>query len=718
MSIHNSSKEIISRQVNSGTAVRGVKLQASYSKLALSQRIVMPFLLVFFSIMVLAIINFAYWFSSSLEQQISSHLETSTLAVLQAIHKEKQFLQSWTKLIAEREDVRTAIKQADTQALRNLLVSEKTILNLDLLKVVNQNGEALLNLKQPALDESFLEDRKSISLALSGLFPSDVVYVSQQEGQIKSVLVGLAPIRDKEEIIGAIELGTVIKQQLFQHADPMKGEHIVAFNTTKLSVSDKVSFSCVYASTIPPACKTHWQPPPVTDAPQRSVIAGEDYLAKSVAIADLSNTSLTITVLKSLSPLNKTLQFLWLRLWVFFILGALITIFVGKRIARRISDPLLVVTQIAQKVTKESNFELQAPVTSQDEVGILAVSLNSLIRKVAEYTQQLEQARLTLERRVQERTQQLLHKNQELNLAYEQLSEALNELQQTQAQLIQKEKMSSLGNMVAGVAHEINNPINFIYGNIAYAKDYIGELQRLLLLYQKEYPQPTPAIQNLIEEIDFIFINEDLTKLMSSIKIGAQRIRDIILSLRNFSRLDEAEMKTVDIHEGLESTLLFVNHQFKDEIEVIKKYGNLPSIECYPAHLNQVFINILSNAIDALKELFIIKNSSLLQKEQRRIRRIEICTENVTFDDSVEGICIKIKDNGSGIEPKLQDKIFDPFFTTKEVGKGTGLGLWISYQIIQKHKGKIEVDSAWGEGTTFIITLPLVQFDNMLVVSG
>jgi signal transduction histidine kinase/HAMP domain-containing protein len=707
MPIYKFSKEIISRQVKSETVGRGVKLQASYSKLALSQRIIMPFLLVFFSIMVLAIINFAYWFSSGLEQQISSYLENSTLAVSQAIDKEKQFLHSWTRLIAEREDVRAAIKQNDTQKLVNILISQKTTLNLDLLKVVNQNGIALLNLKQPTLDESFLEDRKSISLALSGLFPSDVIRVSQQ-GQIKSLLVGVAPIRDNEEIIGAIELGTVIKQQLFQHVDPMKGEHVVAFKTLKATVSDKVSLSCVYAKTIPDACNTNWQPPSVADVPQRSIIAGEDYLAKSFAIADLSHTSLTVTVLKSLSPLNKTLQFLWLKLWGFFIFGALITIFIGKRIARRISDPLLLVTQVAQKVTKESNFELQVPVTSHDEVGILASSLNSLIRKVAGYTQELEQARLTLEKRVQERTQQILHKNQELNLAYDRLSEALNELRQTQAQLIQKEKMSSLGSMVAGVAHEINNPISFIYGNIEYAKNYIEELQRLLLLYQQEYPQPTPVIQNLLEEIDFLFITNDLTKLMSSMKVGAQRIRDIILSLRNFSRLDEADIKLVDVHEGIESTLLLVNHQFKDEIEVIKKYSVLPSVECYPAQLNQVFINILNNAIDALKGLF-INNFSSIQKEEKRTCQIEISTENVTINNSVEGICIKIKDNGLGIEPKFQNKIFDPFFTTKEVGKGSGLGLWISYQIIQKHKGKIEVDSALGEGTTFTITLPLNQ---------
>jgi signal transduction histidine kinase len=698
MSIHRFSKETLEQQVTSGTVVRGVKLQASYSKLALSQKLIMPFLLVFFSIMVLSVISFAYVFTDTMQQQVTSNLKIKSSIILQELHQEKKNLNSWAKLLAEREDVRTAVKQADTQKLLQILVSQKTTLELDLINVVNQNGATLLNMAQPALGQSTIEDKNSISLALSGIYTSDVVNFLKKEGQTQSVMIGVAPVQFQKEVIGAIEIGTVIKQKFFQYLDTPNGEHAAVFHT------DQTALLCTYASTLPVACKTDWQIPSVSEPPQRLVIAGEDYLAKTEVISGLNNTSLIVVLLKSLSPLNKTLQFMWLRLWGFFVLGALIAIVIGRSIARSISGPVLAVARIAQKVTKESNFDLQAPVTSNDEVGILATSLNSLIRRVAEYTQQLELARQTLERRVQERTHQLLHKNEELNHAYNQLSQALNELQQTQAQLIQTEKMSSLGNMVAGVAHEINNPINFIYGNISHAKEYTQELLKLLFLYQQEYPQPTPAINNQLKEIDFDFISEDLPKLMTSMKMGAQRIRDIVLSLRNFSRLDESDIKMVDIHEGIESALLILNHRLKDSIAAIKEYGHLPLVECYPAQLNQAFINILSNAIDAMQERWEnkpIRNPVLLI-------RTKTVTLN-TFKDSVPSICVQFIDNGSGIKPQFQDKIFDPFFTTKEVGKGTGLGLWICYQIMQKHKGKIEVISELGEGTTVTLTLPLSQ---------
>nr|WP_275994320.1 ATP-binding protein [Argonema antarcticum] len=330
-------------------------------------------------------------------------------------------------------------------------------------------------------------------------------------------------------------------------------------------------------------------------------------------------------------------------------LAAVLAFYTSRAIAR----PLQAVTQIAQQVAQESNFNLQAPVTSEDEIGILATSLNQLIKQIATYTDELNQA---------------------------------------QAQLIQTEKMSSLGQMVAGVAHEINNPISFIYGNIEHANNYTENLLELIQLYQQEYPHSTPTIQNLIDTIDIDFLTEDLAKLFSSMKIGADRIRQIVLCLRNFSRLDEAEMKFVDIHTGIDSTLVIINHRLNNNIEVIKHYGNLPLVECYPAQLNQVFMNIFSNAVDAL-----------LSTERPTNKQIVIRTEKV----NANRILVKIWDNGSGITGEIKNKLFDPFFTTKPIGQGTGLGLYVCYQIVEKHKGRIEVKSEPGQGTEFAISLPM-----------
>ncbi|MEA5577207.1 ATP-binding protein [Anabaena sp. UHCC 0451] len=363
-----------------------------------------------------------------------------------------------------------------------------------------------------------------------------------------------------------------------------------------------------------------------------------------------------------------------------------------------ITHPLQTVTNTARKITEESNFQLRANVSSNDEVGTLATSLNRLVEWVGDYTQQLEFIRQTLEQRVEERTQELQQAQRTLEQRVkertQELQLALQDLKDTQAQLIQTEKMSSLGEMVAGIAHEINNPVNFIYGNIQCAENYLQDLISLLNLYQQQYPDNNGIIDDKIDEIDLEFLTEDLSKLLFSMKVGSQRIRGIVLSLRNFSRLDEAEMKDVDIHEGIDNTLLILNHRLNQEIQVIKKYSDLPLIDCYAAQLNQVFMNIISNAIDALREA-------------KKPGNQEIVIETIPVDDKY--IKVRIEDNGTGILPEIINKLFDPFFTTKPVGKGTGLGLSICYQIIEKHQGKIEVNSTVGEGTEFVIILPIKQ---------
>lgn len=294
------------------------------------------------------------------------------------------------------------------------------------------------------------------------------------------------------------------------------------------------------------------------------------------------------------------------------------------------------------------------------------------------------------------------------------LEKTLQELRQTQSQLIQSEKMSSLGEMVAGIAHEINNPVSFIYSNIDPANEYVNDLLDLIHLYQDTYPNPTDEVEEKLEELDLEFLVEDLQKLLISMQNGARRIRDIVASLRNFSRLDESEIKEVDVHEGIESTLLILQHRFQGgqqnnaelehlDIEVVKNYGILPPVVCYVNQLNQVFLNILNNAIDALKQVdYSAKNSEY-------IPTITITTKII----DKQRIEITIADNGTGIEPELASKIFDPFFTTKPVGSGTGLGLYVSYQIIvERHGGELTCVSNPGVGTEFMITMAIAPHQN------
>lgn len=303
----------------------------------------------------------------------------------------------------------------------------------------------------------------------------------------------------------------------------------------------------------------------------------------------------------------------------------------------------------------------------------------------------------------------------------QQLASAFHHLKQTQAQLIQTEKMSSLGQLIAGVAHEINNPVNFIYGNLVYTSQYTQDLLNIIHAYQNYHAQPEPEIVELLELIDLDFLEADLPKLLESMKMGSERIRKLVLSLRNFSRLDQSEKKLVDIHEGIESTLLILQYRLKGKpnysgIQVIKNYGELPLVECYPSQLNQVFMNVLSNAIDALEDCNLeTRRITISTSVQSNSGEKQENLNNITKTDDNHAsysphIVIEIADSGSGISPEIQAQIFDPFFTTKPIGKGTGLGLSISYQIIvEKHGGIFKFRSQPGEGTGFWIEIPIRQ---------
>lgn len=368
----------------------------------------------------------------------------------------------------------------------------------------------------------------------------------------------------------------------------------------------------------------------------------------------------------------------------------------------------------------------------------------------------LLESQTELENRVLSRTAELATANQtlqaseaQLKAQAQQLEQTLQELRQAQAQLVQTEKMSSLGQLVAGIAHEINNPVNFIHANLPYATQYTQDLIALIHTYQSSYPDPVPSVQAKLEEVDIEFLTEDLAKVLESMHIGTDRIRQLVLSLRNFSRLDEAAMKQVDIHEGLDNTLLILQNRLKPKaamgdgfpthqgIQIIKEYTNSHRVECYAGQLNQVFLNVLTNAIDALEMMAVTPDGD------RPLMPVSP-SPNASVGDSLRGndangwhhslpsmtyatpttptiwlrtlscgddwVEIHIADNGPGMSEAIRHKIFDPFFTTKPVGKGTGIGLSISYQIVvEKHGGQLQCFSVAGAGTEFVMRIPVSQ---------
>jgi two-component system, NtrC family, sensor kinase len=531
------------------------------------------------------------------------------------------------------------------------------------------------------------------------------------QGKIGLMIIVVYPIKQEGKVIGSTIVGTLLNRN-YQIIDTVK--KISGVSTVTIFAQDwRVSTNVPYSDGKTRAIGTRVASEVAEAVLERKQlflgntnIVGQNYMTAYAPIYNyehqLNIPTKPIGIYYVGNPEVQVKEVLTKLAFAGYTVGIsilILAISVGLIAAKTFSSPLRRLTEFAQQVAEGKQGVRLKLNNRRDEIGILTRELNQMANSIEENLIRLVASEAAL-------------KEAEINRRYlaqekaTQLEATLQQLYSTQSQLIQSEKMSSLGQLVAGIAHEINNPVNFIHGNLNCVNQYVVYLIELIDLYKKLYPQSRSEIESKEDEIDLEFILEDLPKIFESMQNGSQRIRKIVNSLKMFSHHDEAEIKPVDIHSGIDSTLLIVQHRLNahgeyPEIEVIKQYGELPLVKCYASAINQVFMNIISNGIDALRDAQ--KNCAEWNKKPTIIIR----TQTQLVNDS-RNLVVRIADNGLGIEQSLINKIFDPFFTTKPVGSGTGLGLSISYSIVvEKHEGKLSCISAPGEGTEFTIEIPI-----------
>ncbi|MGD1862402.1 MAG: ATP-binding protein [Leptolyngbyaceae cyanobacterium] len=640
-----------------------------YSRASLTTKIGAPFIFLFIGCWVTGTVALGQYLMFRLEQEQKAQSEELVALVEREIEKELKSLRLNARLLSVQSDLIQGTATSDVIQLRQLILPLKSIVDADLITIVDTAGQAVLETRQPIMENRQLQAGTITELLLTG---SDLSTIASTSKQGLPVLLGTAPIKTNQGVEGGILIGNVLDDERLEQINQIIDEQLVI-----ILDEGREGESQIVASTFSEISPELLWLYDLADYEEIGTAQNKDYIIQKIRLDGLEGQIFHLVILLSKASLNQVKLASWLGIASIATLGACLMTLLALRIARVIAKPIQDITQVAQQVVQEENFDLRAIPQSEDEIGALANALNQLVQWTGEHTNELEAAAQTLEFRVEERTQEL--------------SNALATLQSTQAQLIQTEKMSSLGQMVAGIAHEINNPITFVQGNLPSLKEYVEDLKTLVATYQTEYPHPTDTILKVQKKIDLDFLLKDIEDILGSLKIGTERVSNIVISLRNYSRLDEATIKNVDIHEGIDSTLVVLNHRLRQGVEVIKNYDLLPSIQCSPSQLNQVFTNIIVNALDAMFDA----------NSQPKQLIISTCVQ------SDKHIQISFRDTGPGMAPETEAKIFDPFFTTKAVGKGTGLGMGICFKIIEQHQGTIAVKTEVGKGTEFTITLPI-----------